>query len=165
MDQNKVFPDEIRNDLIRKGLSFQQAMGISLREIKNRILDHLIDGGSVLVLFGPPGSGKTTFIKRHLKPDKDLIILETTGINNAINAFLLRMPRARMHFIMLDIPRDVCEARVRNRPPCEMDKAPGGGIECVLDLVNSWFARYNSPNEQENGSRLPIERKIRWNKE
>lgn len=134
----KLDPDDIRLRYVNEGMPFFQACGKAIKETKQIILDHLIDGGKVMVFFGSPGSGKSWIMEKLHMNDPKTLWVEVSGCNTRQNIFLRKTPG--IEFIMVWAPFAICVRRIMSRVK-ELDTATGK--EDLLRLAKTWHGMYN----------------------
>ncbi len=142
----KLSIDVLRDEYVEKGYSYKRACGASFRDWKQKICDFLIDGGSIVVIYGSPGSGKSYFVDRLQPADDKSGIVDITGLSIQQNVFLKKLPTDRVKFLVMGTPLDVCVGRIRARPARPLSHAHGSindGVEYCVGLAKRWFALYN----------------------
>lgn len=108
----KIDPDEIRQDLLKKGYSYQAVWNRS-REIINFLVDlYKTWNFKFIIFFGAPGSGKSHFIKNN-NFRAGTVIIETSGVNAPLNKILKNIPNA--YFIKVKAAPDLCKKRIKTR--------------------------------------------------
>jgi len=90
-------------------------------------------GRKVIVLWGPPGSGKST--RMDTLDKENVLVVETTGMVPAMNAFFRRQPKGAVSYVCCVAPREVCKERIRGRKdhPMQTD------ADYLCGLVDRWF--------------------------
>lgn len=156
----KLSIDDIRDKYVEQGYSYGRACGASFRDWKNLINDFLIEGGSIAVFYGAPGSGKSTLMGKFSPADNVSGLLDITGLNVQQNAFLLRLPRDRISFVQVRCPYHVCVGRIKARPARPLSAAceatNGDSNSYLIALTNRWFSLYNDDTEQWQW-KLPVD--------
>jgi energy-coupling factor transporter ATP-binding protein EcfA2 len=99
-------------------------------------------GRQVVVIWGPPGSGKSTIIEQY--DNAETLVVETTGLVKAQNKFFRSLPSDQVTFVCHVAPRKVCKKRVLARKNHPMGD---NGAELV-QLVDRWFT---TPKKQMLG--------------
>ncbi len=90
-------------------------------------------GRNVIVVWGPPGSGKSTNIAKFDSPT--IMVVETTGLVPAMNKFFKRLPKDRISFVCHVAPRAICKRRVLARRNAPM----GDNGPYLTKLIDKWF--------------------------
>lgn len=140
----KIELDKIRALFARIYGSIYKGIGAGDKVVKKYIRARIDEGANLFVVWGPPGSGKSTALDSIIANaendicDKDMV-LETTGLNKSINKFLLGLPRAQVRFWRHVAPRAVCIQRVLSRTSNPLCGIPGDNPEYLIKLIRKWF--------------------------
>lgn len=98
------------------------------------IIEAFIETGlNVVVVWGPPGSGKSTVLKSLDK--ENTLVFECTGLVKSMNKFLRGLPKEQVSFVCKVAPRSICRKRVLARKGHPM----GDNGEYLATLVDKWF--------------------------
>lgn len=133
-------PDKLRGYLMRR-MPMGRAFGRAGKYDKAILEAWAETGRPIVIIWGPPGSGKSTILASFDKPN--CLVFETTGLNNNINATIRRLCRGGFRhlfsFIVLLPSYSLCKSRVSHRPEHPIQKN-----EDLAPLIQMWFDRANA---------------------
>jgi len=140
----KLELDKMRAVFAQKYNDIHRGMGKADQAAKAIMLRWVEGGKNIFVLWGPPGSGKSTLMNSIVASnshgiDEDTMVFETTGLNRSINKFLLSLPRSQVRFLRCAAPNHVCIQRVLNRKSNPLCGIEGDDPEYLVKLISAWF--------------------------
>lgn len=141
----KYHLNKIVNSYINKGLDCVEANKLVLQSAKNIVLDWLIGGGDILIIYGPPYSGTEVFVS-HIKEFDHTLVIETFGDDEEFNTLINKLHACNIEHLMIDTPINVC-----------IDRCPVEDLKS-LSIIYRWFLFYNGTWAYK----LPITRKLTY---
>jgi hypothetical protein len=152
----KVNHQKLISEFLSLGCSWPRAYRKSSRAIRDVVK---VWGGSILVFFGPPHSGKSSLISR-FQEDKSTLIIETFGTNTSLNSLLLHTPLVEFCEVKAN-PKDCIKSIIRSEYNKDIPAIEVANFKDILiGLVNKYSAMYNVGSKKDNRLRLPQTRHI-----
>jgi hypothetical protein len=125
-------PDQPRGALLQRYKHKGSAIGRAGKWTAAIITSWAEAGRSTLVIWGPPGCGKSTILSAFDLPY--LLVVETTGLNRNINKALRQIPKPLIHYVVLLPQYVVCRDRLIAR-----SSHPMGDSRSLVGLLQKWF--------------------------
>lgn len=133
---------KIETDLIRsyytdmKGLTFYKAIGKADKLVRIAISCWINAGRSLIIVWGPPCAGKTTWMRRYTGP---AMIVEASGLNIVNNKFYFSLPSVQVSYVKIMPPWHVCVARALVREDNPLSGLTSAAY--LIQLIDKWYGK------------------------